>query len=239
MLAFVACVYAFGTFLAAWFALHPPVGQPVDVGGAVAFGAIGFVIVTLGVGAGAWERRSAVVADREGLRWRGLGGWRSAHWGEVRDYYDMVPANGSRRITSVIQTPAGTLSFHSQWSNRDALRAVVAERVGGADWEIDGCRASDSWSHVFGYDTLANRWTPTLLFKLFLTFVAYALVKPALGLAAFAGLVGWGIALMTTLLYGLLAVPFGLFFLLPLAQYRDVRWRKGADGHRSPGRDYF
>ena len=177
-----------------------------------------------------WTRRAQVTADGAGLRWRGLGRWRSARWDEVSDYFDKLPPRGASVVSSVIQTRQGPVRFSSKWSDRDALRAAVVERAGrlmGAGWETQGCRASDPWPRVFGYDTFNNRWMPTLTLKLFLAFVAYLLVKPALGLAALGGLVGWRMALITAGLYALLIIPLGLLFLLPLAQYREVRRRRG------------
>lgn len=227
-LVFIAVFLGAGYLFMAWTSLQPPVGPPSAVYSGLVFGAIGLLVLALGIGAAAWEARAVVIADAQGLRWCGLGQWKAAWWDEITDYYDLSPTRRAPQAASFVLSPVGVARFTRRWSNADALRAVIVERarVGETAWGTLGCRAFDPWPRVFGYDTFSNRWVPTLALKLFLAFVAYLLVKPALGLAAFAGLVGWRMALLTAGLYLLLVVPFGLFFLLPLAQYRAVRQRR-------------
>ena len=115
------------------------------------------------------------------------------------------------------------------WSNSESLRELVkgkATQTAAREWGVLGCRPCDTWPQVFDYNTLENRWAPRLWFKLFLTFVVYLLINPAMQLSAMAGLIGWAMTLMTGGLYLLLVGSCGLIFLIPLAQYRAAGRRK-------------
>ena len=78
-----------------------------------------------------WARRGAIIADEAGLRWRGLGAWKFASWGEVRDYYERLSPQNRGSLTSyrAVETVAGRLNVTSQWTNADALWACVELRA--------------------------------------------------------------------------------------------------------------
>ena len=192
-----------------------------------------------------WLVHACVISDQDGLRWRGMGPWRTARWDEVRDYYGKIPTRQQRSYgvaspttVSVVQTAAGIVGVTNLWSGADALREQVERHsVHGpmSGWEILGTRAVDPWPRVFSYNTLENRWAPRVWTKLFLTFVIYLLLKPAMQLPTMAGLVGWAMTLTTAALYLLLVGSIGLIFLVPLAQYRAAGRRRAeritADTH--------
>lgn len=188
------------------------------------------------LGAVLWLVRARVISGQDGLRWRGMGPWKTARWDEVRDYYENIPTRQQRSsgvasptTVSVVRTAAGNVRVTNLWSGADALREQVKRQafhglVSG--WEILGTRAVDPWPRVSHYITLENRWAPRVWTKLFLTFVIYLLIKPAMQLSTMAGLVGWAMTLTTAALYLLLVGSIGLIFLVPLAQYRAAGRRK-------------
>ena len=183
-----------------------------------------------------WMLRVCVIGSQEGIRWRGLGRWKSVRWEKVSDFYEKLPNNFQRSsgvasptTVSVVQAAARQVGVTNLWSNVEAFRELVKSQATHAkaqDWDTLGCRSFDSWPRVFDYNTLENRWAPRLWFKLFLTFVFYLFLKPALYLAALAGLIGWATTLMTAGLYLLLVGSVGLIFLIPFAQYRAAGRRK-------------
>lgn len=183
-----------------------------------------------------WRLHARILARSDGLRWLGLGGWKSVRWEEVTDYYEKQPtqAQGSSRssriaVVSVVKTPAAKFSFTSAWSDAEALRAQITFHAVSSQaqhWEIKGTRLVDAWPRVFDYDTRENRWAPRLWFKLFSAYVFYLLIQPALKLTAMVGGIGWAMTLTAAALYLLLIGSFGLIFLLPLAQYRAANRRK-------------
>ena len=192
-----------------------------------AFCVIGLVLAIF------WARRGAIIADEAGLRWRGTGGWKSANWGEVSDYYvRRSHQNASKTIVAaVIETTAGRIKFGSEWIDFEPLMEVVERRATGAaarEWGLLGTRPCDPWPRRSGYDTFSNRWSPRLLLKLSLLFVVYALVQPALSLTGLAALLGWWMTLTTAALYLLLTVPLAILLLVrPLLDYRAVQKRMG------------
>lgn len=199
--------------------------------------AIAGACLLLALGMASWLARACVVADASGLRWRGVGPWKAARWEEVHDFYEKVPTRlqaGSRAAArpttvSVVKTASGEVGVTSLWSGADALREQVELRAVHSLahlWEVLGTRAVDPWPRVFDYDTPENRWAPRLWLKLFLVYVVYVLVKPAMQLPAMAGLMGWATTLLTAGLYLLLVGSLGLIFLIPLAQYRAAGRRK-------------
>ncbi len=192
--------------------------------------AIAGACLLLALGVAWWLARACVVADASGLRWRGVGPWKSARWEDVRDFYERSTRAGAESTTvSAVKTASGEVGVTSLWSGADALREQVELRAVHSlthVWEALGTRAVDPWPRVFDYDTLENRWAPRLWLKLFLVYVVYVLVKPAMQLPAMAGLMGWATTLLTAGLYLLLVGSLGLIFLIPLAQYRAAGRRK-------------
>ncbi len=193
-----------------------------------------FVACLLGIiPAIAWARRGAIIADETGLRWRGLGAWKSANWGEVRDYsVGQSQKSSSVTITpAFIETSAGRIKFSSQWTNAKPLQKAIKRHATSAapqEWEMIGTRPCDPWPRVFGYNTFSNRWSPRLLLKLLLMFVVYVLVKPALGLTGLVALIGWRMTLTTAALYLVLTLPLAIMLLVfPLREYQAVQKRMG------------
>lgn len=77
--------------------------------------------------------RVRVIADADGLRWRGMGGWKSATWPQVRDYYD-------RPLETRVETENGSLTLHDL-THRTLLKQAVQERAKWAaatTWELKG-----------------------------------------------------------------------------------------------------
>ena len=177
-----------------------------------------------------WMLRACIAADDSGLRVRGFGGWKPVRWAEVSDFYETLPMQKrSAAAGYVLETASGKICFSRDWSNAEALGELVARNAVHSrvsEWEIKGTRAADPWPVVFDYDTRENRWAPRLWLKLFVVFVVYLVVQPALKLAAAAALLGWTAAVAITALYLLLMGSLGLVFLLPLAQYRAAARRK-------------
>ena len=183
-----------------------------------------------------WLLRACVIGGSEGLRGRRLGGWKSVRWDEVSDYYEQLPTQIQRNsgkssvaAVSVVEASFCKFGVTNLWSHAEALRSLVEQNAvqsRAARWEIKGTRVFDPWPRLFDYDTLENRWAPRIWLKLFLIFVVYLLVRPALQLGVMAGLVGWTMTLVTAGLYLLLIGSIGLIFLFPLAQYRAAEQRK-------------
>ena len=109
-----------------------------------------------------WAGRAQVVADKIGLRWRGLGKWRAVRWHEVSDYYEaLVPGKAWKRDL-VVQTRRGRLRLsRDTWGKGiEALRAPIQQRAshaGTSQWEVLGTRPQDEWPRVFHYRTADNR----------------------------------------------------------------------------------
>ena len=98
-----------------------------------------------------WFFRARIIADECGLRWRSLGGWKSAPWDGVRDYY-LVSRNESRNFKfREVDTTGGKLrlseflSVPVSFLDAVCLRAQDAKARG---WEILGLRAEDEWPRV-------------------------------------------------------------------------------------------
>ncbi len=183
-----------------------------------------------------WLLRACVIGGSDGLRGRQAGGWKSVRWDEVSDYYEQLPTQIQRSsgkssvaAVSIIEASFCKFGVTNLWSHAEALRDLVEQNAvqsRATQWEIKGTRAFDPWPRLFDYDTLENRWAPRIWLKLFLIFVMYLLVRPALQLGVMAGLVGWTMTLITAGLYLLLIGSIGLIFLFPLAQYRAAEQRK-------------
>ncbi len=183
-----------------------------------------------------WLLHAQILADTDGLRWRGAFGWKFVRWDQVADYYGKLPKNTPpdsvavhRMIVSVVETSAGKLIISPLWRGTDALREQIAFHASSSreqHWGIKGTRLVDSWPHVFDYNTRENRWAPRIWLKLFLAYVVYLLLQPALKLTAMAGLIGWMMTLITAAFYLLVVGSLGLLFLIPLAQYRAAAKRR-------------
>ena len=178
-----------------------------------------------------WMRHARLIADANGLRWRGLFGWKSARWADVQDYYDRIPASSQQRVpmSAIIKTSAGTLSFNRQWTNFDGFREQVTRlstQSAARQWDILGSRPCDVWPRVFRYDTWQNIWTPRILLKLLLTAVAYLIAQPMMQMASLAGQIGWNMTLAMAGICVLLTVPMGWLLLLLFFSYQAAGRRK-------------
>jgi hypothetical protein len=139
----------------------PPPNPAAQIAQTAFFGGVA-VACLLGAALAAWWMFQArMEAGADGLRWRGLFGWKSAYWAEVQDYYDRLPSQsqGQRHSRAVIKTARGSLSFGSQWTNVGAFRERVAQQATNAavgQWGLLGSRPCDPWPRVFRYDTWQN-----------------------------------------------------------------------------------
>jgi hypothetical protein len=216
-----------------WFGAHSPnkAGSPSASDVAIVQ-AIAVALLLMVAVLAAWQTRARIVADAGGLRWRLFGGWKSARWEEVWDFYDRLPsqAQGQRSLFwAVIKTAAGGVRFSNDWTDAIALREQVARLATNAamqQWDLLGSRPCDLWPRVFRYDTWQNIWTPRVLLKLALTALGYLLTPPLQQAMSQAGQVGWGVTLAGLGVYVLLIASMGAFFLMPLAQYRAAGRRK-------------
>ncbi len=78
--------------------------------------------------------RVCVIAGAKGLQWRGMGGWLSADWSQVRSYYH-TPKNEWR-----VETENGSFTLH-ELTHRVLLKQAIQERAKWADvtsWEMKG-----------------------------------------------------------------------------------------------------
>jgi len=106
--AYWVLVIFFALFLAppvAWYIVQPA----ADAASRWLFGILASGLLLLDLWFAIWLLRAQVVADRDCLRWRGVGRWQSAAWSDVLDYYDRPTPRGSVRM--VVETRHGTLSF--------------------------------------------------------------------------------------------------------------------------------
>ncbi|MGI4787739.1 MAG: hypothetical protein ACRYFS_02700 [Janthinobacterium lividum] len=214
---------------------NPPLANPIAQ--TLFFGALCVGSFLAGILMLWWMLHAGILADSAGLRWRGLVGWKSVHWDQIVDYYEKQPtqmqgnSTSSRlKVGAIVETSTAKFGFTNLWSHADTLRQLVEQQAinsRASSWELKGTRAIGLWPRVFDYDTRENRWAPRLWLKLFLIYVVYLLIQPALRLNVMAGSIGWTMTLLTAGLYLLLIGSLGLIFLLPLAQYRAAGRRKG------------
>jgi hypothetical protein len=120
-----------------------------------------FIPAVIGV---IWLVRSVVIADDNGLRWRGLHGWRFAAWDEVTDYYDNV-IQGTSKKAFVVETAAGhVVRSAGSWTKIDYLRRVVQSNATGArakSVQTLGSRGDVDLPRTFDYrnaNTAMMRW---------------------------------------------------------------------------------
>lgn len=184
-------------------------------------------------GLGLWcrlaQRRGHVIADGQGLRWRGAGRWRSAYWGEVRDYYETQYSQNGSLIA--IETEASKILLAlTNWTHGDQLKAAVkarATRTRTRSWAKQGAREEDAWPRVFGYDAAKNRramWGMRALLAavLFLPLLLWGSKSPE---ARFGP--GWPWTLAGCGLLELMLVPFVIAFASTVREYRDALRRQG------------
>lgn len=148
-------VLVFGAFGAAMLSL-PGMAPPTaadPVGARVIVIVIAAPLFLLAGVTAAWCLRAEIIADEDGLRWRGLARTRRAPWSGVTDYYERL--SQGHRPTAWVETVSGKFLI-SGVTNAGALREIVQARPTGApahSWEILGTRPGDSWPRVFHHLT--------------------------------------------------------------------------------------
>lgn len=117
-----------------WFGLHSFPGSGRWWGTATF--TLPFLLLAGGTVADAVRPR--ILADRTGLRWRGIGRWHAAAWEDVSDYY--LRSSGA---TAIVKTAAGLLRIGSGFQNTEALREYIARHALAAPvraWQPYGSR---------------------------------------------------------------------------------------------------
>lgn len=130
--------------------------------------------------------RFRVIADANGLRWRGaFHGWRSTAWSEVTDYYlemrRLSVTDNRTMILPTIVTKYGVIKVGAEMVGDDKLKQFVRERATAArvsEWEQLGVRRVDSWPQTFRY------WNAGTPFQFATQMAAYAV---------FLSIAGWGL----------------------------------------------
>ena len=116
----------------------------------ILFGCLmGLPVLTGGISLLVFAQRAYVIADKEGLRWRGLGRERRVSWGDITDYY----LDSVRRPAPLVDTPHGQINL-SLWSNLEQLKAAVAAgalHAKSKSWDVRGIRPEDEWPVAFRY----------------------------------------------------------------------------------------
>ena len=117
--------------------------------------------------------RGAIIADENGLRWRGAWGtWKSARWDEIRDY----SLHGGPGGTPTIETLSGRLQLSRSYAGSEAIAAIVPARAVNAkarEWEVRGFRKAENWSQLLGLWTKPQRWTAPVMSANLLFLVAF------------------------------------------------------------------
>ncbi len=131
--------------------------------------------------------RYTIIADVNGLRWRGAwGGWRAVPWDDVRDFYNEARIDTARTksyVCPTIVTTSGIIKVSADCNNPDELRRMVRERATAsrvADWDPLGVRRVDEWPRTFRYwdSTLPPKIiTEAAITAAFLAAVGYAFVR--------------------------------------------------------------
>ena len=102
-----------------------------------------------------WWQRATVVTNENGLRWRGVGGWQSAHWDEVEDYFFCISRNDGRPVSWLRFRDGRTLRLsESYWSDQAEFRALVAQKATHAKpsgWLLRGKEGTITGRHAFRY----------------------------------------------------------------------------------------
>jgi hypothetical protein len=163
----------------------------------------------VGMGLALWLLRARIVADREGLRWRGMGHWRRVRWEEVSDYYDQYPPGGR----SVVENSVGKLFPSQEMTGLPELRLLIKKHATHArarGWGMLGARPEDEWPREFHYRTRDNALLPYLFWSFLVVWLGILGFLVSSGLRAFLempGSHGWAVALASCLLVLPLTAP--------------------------------
>lgn len=138
-------------------AIHTP---PRSAGDWVAFGSLLTFFLVLGVGVTIHERVCRIVADEDGLSWRGVRGERRAAWSEVSDYYDhQFGSSNGRYFEAVVIVGGARLRFDKSWRNSGGIKAAIVLNAKDAKadrWELLGARTNVDRPQVFGYSGITG-----------------------------------------------------------------------------------
>lgn len=152
--------------LSAWFGAEGLFSDdPMDV--QVVDFCVSGVLIAAGAVAALWISRACIIADSEGLRWRGIGGWHASPWDSVTDYHHS-PSYG-RGGWLFIETKAGSLTAVSLLTCLDGLRRIVQEKAAHAsarEWWVKGARPEDPWPRTVFTSPLT--WLSLILFSVLL-----------------------------------------------------------------------
>ena len=228
----MALFFAFMCGLGVMLPFNPPLPTPAaQMAQTAFFGGVSVVCLLGAVLAAWWMLQARMETDSDGLRWRGLFGWKLARWEEVRDYYTRLPSqsHGQKHSRAILKTARGSLSFGSQWTNLEALREQterLATQAAAQEWGIWGSRPCDPWPRVFRYDTWQNIWTPRLILALILPGLIYVFARPLNQAISLAGMVSWPMKLGLFAPYLLLFLMYGGPLFLMFIQFRTAGRRK-------------
>lgn len=214
-----------------WFGAHAPTKTgPPSAADVVFVQSCAAALLATGTALAVWLIRARIVADINDLRWQRFGGWKSARWEEVQDFYDRLPSQGRQTgVSSVIKTTKGNVRFSREWANADALREQVARRATQAaakEWGIFGSRPCDLWPRVFDYNAWSNRWAARIFSLLLIVFVVYMLATPVQRTISQFGSAGWNVTLVMLGVFILYIFSKGTLFLLVIERYRDAGRRR-------------
>ncbi len=123
---------------------------------------LGVSFALLGVQAAVYLAKTCVVANVEGLQWRGAGRWRAAKWKDVVSYSDEWLSNttSQKKPLMKIRTLSGTVIVSpASWTSAAELRESVSRYATGASqsgWLVTGGGAT-YLPLSCRYDTTINR----------------------------------------------------------------------------------
>jgi hypothetical protein len=98
--------------------------------------------------------RARVIADADGLCWRGIfGGWKRASWADVDDYFRVLDSM-SGRMSVVVFRDGRRLKLGSDLNDLKRLETVISEQAINAKasgWLIRSKEGTIIGTHVFSY----------------------------------------------------------------------------------------
>lgn len=164
--------------MAAYIALSDPPRTRADSISLETFAALPALVA---LGLSLYLLRHRVVADADGLRWRGAWtGWKSARWAEVSDFYQESPS--SKSTSRRVETRSGTLVFGANDTCAGALAAAIAARALNAPFGVrqaTGLRAGERFERRFATREVLG-WIAASVFAalVLLTWAAFPVVFP-------------------------------------------------------------
>lgn len=199
-----------------WFQFLPNGNRPATLGEHILLSVWSAMIFAFGAYLLLLCLRHTIIADKDGLRWRGvLGGWQAARWDEITDYYDdhlpkacvVVAGNRTLRLSLIVDDKSENIARIKEQIQARATSARTAE------WARLGTRRIDPFPRTFRYWD-RTRWlgysiatSMSLLFGVVVVFGAIVAVRATANMAGWQGTLplATGIAVLTlTVLY----IPF-------------------------------